>query len=57
MGGDWIGDRLGAAPMEGAAAVAIWHLNEARRIVGSTKTPQNVADAAILKEWLLRQPQ
>jgi hypothetical protein len=37
--------------------VAVWHLNEARRILGASKTPQDVADADLLLEWLLRQPQ
>jgi len=40
--------------MEAGAAVAIWHLNEARRIVGATKIPQDVADADLLLQWLLR---
>jgi putative DNA primase/helicase len=52
------GGSIDAATMEGAAAVAVWHLNEARRIVGATKTPQDVADASLLLEWLLsRQPE
>jgi hypothetical protein len=51
------GGSVDAATMKGAAAVAIWHLNEARRILGATKTPQDVADADLLLEWLLRQPQ
>ena len=46
------------ATMEGAAAVAIWHLNEARRVVGATKTPQDIADAVLLLEWWRsRQPE
>jgi putative DNA primase/helicase len=50
------GGSIDAATMEGAATVAIWHLNEARRIVGATKVPRAVADAALLFEWLSRQP-
>src|SRR5262249_4940939 len=46
------GGSICAATMEGAAAVAIWHLNEARRILGSTKTPEDIADATLLFEWL-----
>jgi putative DNA primase/helicase len=42
-----------ATTMEGAAAIAIWHLIEARRIVGATKTPHEVADASLLLEWTL----
>jgi len=42
-----------AATMQGAAAVAVWHLNEARRVVGAAKTPQDVADASLLLEWWL----
>src|SRR5262249_14599969 len=49
---------IDAVTMEGAAAVAIWHLNEARRVVGATKTPQDIADAGLLLEWWLsRQPE
>jgi Protein of unknown function (DUF3987) len=51
------GGAIDAATMQGAAAVAVWHLNEARRILGASKTPQDVADADLLLEWLLRQPQ
>jgi hypothetical protein len=39
--------------MESAAAVAIWHLNEGRRVVGATKTPQDIGDASLLLEWCL----
>jgi len=47
------GGSIDQPTMEGAAAVAIWHLNEARRIVGATKMPQDVADADLLLGWLL----
>lgn len=50
------GGSINSATMQGAAEVAVWHLNEARRIVSSTKTPENVADAVLLSEWLARQP-
>src|SRR5262249_24651825 len=36
------GGSIDAATMEGAAAVAIWHLNEARRVGCSTKTPEEI---------------
>jgi len=48
------GGSISAETMEAGAAVAIWHLNEARRIVGATKIPQDVADADLLLQWLLR---
>jgi hypothetical protein len=49
---------IDAATMDGAAKVAIWHLSEARRVVGATKTAQDVADAGLLLEWWLsRQPE
>ena len=35
--------------MERAASLSIWHLNEARRVVGATKTAQDIADAALLE--------
>ena len=55
---DGPGGTISATTMEGAAAVAIWHLNEARRIVGATKTPQDIDDAVLLLEWWLsRQPE
>jgi hypothetical protein len=50
------GGSINQATMEGAGAVAIWHLNEARRIVGATKK-QDVADADLLLGWLLRRPE
>jgi hypothetical protein len=50
------GGAIDAATMEGAAAVAVWHPNEARRIIGAKEKSQNVLDADLLVEWLLRQP-
>jgi putative DNA primase/helicase len=47
---------IDAATMQNAAILATWHLNEARRILGSSKTPQDVSDAALLFEWLLDRP-
>jgi hypothetical protein len=42
--------------MEGAAAVAIWHLNEARRIIAAQRlVSQIVSDAELLIDWLLHQ--
>jgi putative DNA primase/helicase len=49
---------IDAATMGSGAAVAIWHLNEGRRVVGATKTPQDIADAGLLLEWWLsRRPE
>jgi putative DNA primase/helicase len=42
--------------MDAATRVAVWHLAEARRTVGTTEKPQTVADAELLLEWLQRQP-
>ena len=49
------GGGINAATMEGAAAVAVWHLNEARRVIGANDKPQDAADAELLLVWLLRQ--
>jgi len=50
------GGAIDAATMEGAAAVALWHLNQARRVIGANDKPQDAADAELLLIWLLRQP-
>jgi hypothetical protein len=39
--------------MDGAIAVAIWHLNEARRVIDANRKPEDVADAEVLLEWLI----
>ena len=41
--------------MDGAIAVAIWHLTEARRVIDANRKPGDVADAALLLEWLQKQ--
>jgi hypothetical protein len=41
--------------MDGAIAVAIWHLNEARRVIDANQKPEDVADAELLLEWLIAQ--
>jgi uncharacterized protein DUF3987 len=41
--------------MERAIAVVTWHLNEARRVMGANQMPEDVADAQLLLDWLLRQ--
>jgi len=43
---------INAETMQAAAAIASWHLHEAKRIVGATKVPLAVADAALLVEWM-----
>jgi hypothetical protein len=43
---------IDAATMQAAAAIASWHLHEAKRIVGATNVPQAVSDAALLIEWM-----
>jgi hypothetical protein len=43
---------IDAETMQAAAAVASWHLHEAKRIIGATKMPQAVADAVLLLEWM-----
>jgi hypothetical protein len=50
------GGSIDVATMESAAAVAAWHLHEARRIVGANESSQPAADAQVLIDWLLRQP-
>jgi hypothetical protein len=38
--------------MQAGAAIASWHLNEAKRILGATAVPQAVADAMLLIHWM-----
>jgi hypothetical protein len=45
---------IDAQTMQAAAAIASWHLHEAKRIIGATNVPQAVADAALLVEWMQR---
>jgi hypothetical protein len=46
---------IAANAMQGAIAVVSWHLDEARRVIGASERPQEIADAELLFEWLLRQ--
>jgi hypothetical protein len=41
--------------MSAAVSVAVWHLTEARRVIGAVDKPQAVADAELLLDWLRRQ--
>jgi putative DNA primase/helicase len=38
---------------ESASRIVAWHLNEARRFFGELALPAELADAALLDEWLL----
>jgi hypothetical protein len=42
--------------IENAAAVAVWHLNEAKRLIGAMEKSQAVLDAELLLEWMIKQP-
>jgi putative DNA primase/helicase len=46
---------IGNELMEGAIATVSWHLGEARRVIGANQKPEDVADAELLLEWLLKQ--
>jgi putative DNA primase/helicase len=41
--------------MKQAARLALWHLHEAKRIIGAIEVPQALADAKLLLQWLLVQ--
>jgi putative DNA primase/helicase len=49
------GGNIDVSTMEGAAAVSVWHLNEARRVIAANERPQAAADAELLFDWLLRE--
>jgi Protein of unknown function (DUF3987) len=46
---------IGPQLMAGATAVVSWRLNEARRVIGASRKPEDVADADLLLEWLFKQ--
>jgi putative DNA primase/helicase len=48
--------KIDADLMRAGCAVAMWHLHEAKRLIGPEQLPQVVADARALEEWLIRQP-
>jgi hypothetical protein len=50
------GGSIDAATMEAAATVAVWYLNEARRVIAANERPQDATDAELLLDWLLREP-
>jgi hypothetical protein len=41
--------------MEDAALLALWHLHDAKRIIGAIDVPEAIADAKVLLGWLLAQ--
>ena len=47
---------IGAAHMEAGCAVALWHLNEARRITALVGRSGAKLDAKLLLDWLLELP-
>ena len=44
---------IGAEVLEGAARIAAWHLNEARRFFGELAFPEELTNAVRLDNWLL----
>jgi len=46
---------IGAATMQGAATLAVWYLNEARRIICANDKPRAVIDAELLLDWMRRE--
>src|SRR6516162_8361955 len=49
------GGDIGRRMMDGAISVVAWHLNEARRVIGANRIPEDVADAELLLEWMHKQ--
>src|SRR5262249_18225144 len=47
---------LGKHLTEAGIAVVAWHLSEAERLIGVTQKPQDVADAELLLEWMIKHP-
>ena len=48
------GGTIDASTMQGAAAVAVWHLNKARRMIGANE-PQDAVDSELLVPWPVQQ--
>lgn len=42
--------------MRGSISVVTWHLSEAIRVIAAQQKSQNIIDAELLLEWLLKQP-
>jgi hypothetical protein len=47
---------IGEATMVSATRVAVWHLADAKRLIGKTEKSQTVLDAELLLEWAQTQP-
>ena len=48
--------QLDKETMQGAISVVTWHLSEAIRVIAAQQKSQNIIDAELLLEWLLKQP-
>jgi len=47
------GSVIGVETMQQAERVAVWYLGEALRLIGTYETPQNLADAQVMIDWML----
>jgi putative DNA primase/helicase len=41
--------------MQAGAALASWHLFEAKRIIGATEAPESISNARLLLDWIIAQ--
>jgi hypothetical protein len=41
--------------IQAGAALASWHLFEAKRIIGATEAPESISDARLLLDWIIAQ--
>lgn len=48
-----IGETIGINAFEGAARIAAWHLNEARRFFSELVLPERLSNASHLNQWLV----
>jgi hypothetical protein len=46
---------IAAETMDDAAELALWHLHDAKRIIGAIEIPEAVADARLLLDWMVAQ--
>ena len=51
------GGEIGPGSMEAGAALAAWHLHEARRMLASIGRSGEAADAQALLDWLRAEPE
>ena len=54
-GGARIEGEISEETIMGAIVVVTWHLNEALRVIGATRKPEDVANAEVLMDWLMKQ--